>query len=193
MKMDKLEQLWSIAEIQADRKGLQFPFAFDPIGLNLIRPITREHYDSTPMNSMAFAKTGGDGVHFSFVQLKEEISNHSPVVMTVPMNYGSENLIVGSDFKDFLCLGCEVGYNFLELLTYTDAKSDAIYWLNHPEEWFTSLRSDPDNGSSLDDKKNLLRLLRYEFDLQPWENIEDKLQSLEDKYLSLLELKSDQP
>ena len=53
--MDKLEQLWSIAEIEADRKGLQFPFAFDPIGLILIRPLTREHYDSTPMNSMTFA------------------------------------------------------------------------------------------------------------------------------------------
>jgi hypothetical protein len=145
------------------------------------------------MNSMTFAKTGGDGVHFSLLPLKGEISNPSPVVMTVPMNYGSENLIVGSDLQDFLCLGCDVGYNFLELLTYSDSKSDAIYWLNHPEEWFTSLLSDSDNSASIDYKRNLLRILRSEFDLKPWDNIEDNLQSLEDKYLSLLELKSDQP
>jgi hypothetical protein len=188
MKMDKLEQLWSIAEIEAKRRGIQFPYVFDPIGLNLIRPLKQELYESTPKNSMSFATTGGDGVHFSFVQLNGEIVDHSPIVMTVPMNFGSENLIVGADFEDFLCLGCEVGFFFLEQLTYSDSKADALYWLSHPEEWFTNLIGDLNN---IDINKNLLKLLRTEFDLRPWDNIEKKLLSLEDEYLPLLELSSD--
>ena len=183
--MDKLEKLWSIAEIEAKKRGLQFPYVFEPIGLILIRPVKQEQYESTPKNSMAFATTGGDGVHFSFVKLNGEIVNQSPVVMTVPMNLGNENLIIGTDFEDFLCLGCEVGFNFLEQLTYYDSKADAIHWLSHPDEWFTSHNVDP---KDIDNDKKLLKLLRTEFNLHPWDNIEVKLESLENEYSSLLEL-----
>jgi hypothetical protein len=185
MNMDKLEQLWSIAEIEAKRGGLQIQFVFEPIGLILIKPVKQEQYESTPKNSMAFATTGGDGVHFSFVQLYGEAVDQSPIVMTVPMNFGSENLIVGTDFEDFLCLGCEVGFSFLEQLTYNDSKAEAIHWLSHPDEWFESHNVDP---VDIDNDKKLLKLLRTEFNLQPWDNIEIKLQSLEDEYSSLLEL-----
>ena len=183
--MDKLEQLWSLSEIEAERSGLQFPFVFEPIGLILIRPMRQEQYESTPRNSMAFATTGGDGVHFSFVQLNGEVVAQSPIVMTVPMNFGSENLIVGTDFEDFLCLGCEVGFSFLEQVTYSDSKTDAIYWLNHPDEWFASYNVDP---ADTDNIENLLKLLRTEFKLQPWDNIEVKLESLAAEYQPLLEL-----
>ncbi len=189
--MDKLEHLWSIAVIEGKRRELQFPTVFDPIGLILIKPIAQEQYKSTPLNSMAFATTGGDGVHFSLIEINGEISDHSPIVMTVPMNFGNENLIVGSNFNDFLCLGCEVSFFFLELLTYRDTKSETLYWLSHPEEWVKSLKSDLNNIEGSDITINLLKLLRSELDLHPWDNIEEKLQSLDDKYFSLLELKSD--
>jgi hypothetical protein len=190
MNNSKLEKLWHIAESESERTGAQPSFAFDPICLILMKPLKQEQYDSTPINSKAFASTGGDGVHFSLIQENDEMSDESPVVMTVPMNYGNENLIVGSNVWDFLCLGCEVGYSFLELLSYGDSKSDEIYWLTHPEEWFTSLRSDPEPSLSIDIMMNLLALLRSEFDLQTWEDIEEKLQSLGEEYFSLLELRS---
>jgi hypothetical protein len=189
MKNSKLEKLWLIAESEAERKDAQPKFVFDPIGLILIRPLKQEEYDSTPVNSIAFASTGGEGVHFSLLQIYEEVSHESPVVMTVPMNYGNENLIVGSSIWDFLCFGCEVGFSFLELLTYGDSKSDAVYWLTHPEEWLASLRNNPETSLRIDDIMNLLNLLRSEFDLRPWENIEENLQSLGEKYFSLLELR----
>ena len=134
---------------------------------------------------MAFATPGGDGVHFSFVQLNGEVVDQSPIVMTVPMNFGSENLIVGTNFEDFLCLGCEVGFYFLEQLSYSDSKADAIHWWSHPDEWFESQNVFPED---IDNNKRLLRLLRTEFNLQPWDNIVVKLQSLEDEYSSLLDL-----
>ena len=151
-----LEKLWSIAEIEANKTGADFSFVLDPIGLILRRPIERERYEATPVNSLAFATTGGDGVHFSLMHLEGELGDLSPVVMTVPMNFGQENLIVGSDMKEFLCLGCRVGYFFLEQLTYH--KSKTIFWLDNPAEWFEELNRDPETVDDVNRKKYLLNL-----------------------------------
>ena len=180
-------KLWQSAENEAQRTGSPFSLVFDPIGLILFRPVKKEGYESTPVNSLAFATTGGDGVHYSLLCLGGEISDLSPVVMTVPMNFGKENLIVGSDIKEFLCLGCQVGYFFLEGLTYQSEQSETIYWLTHPDEWFEAISQDTDTQDGVNRQKYLLDLLQKELNLKPWEHFEQRLEYLHRQYFSMLE------
>jgi len=182
-----LEKLWSIAEIEANKTGADFSFVLDPIGLILKRPIEREGYESTPANSLAFATTGGDGVHYSLLHQGGESGDLSPVVMTVPMNFGQENMIVGSDMKEFLCLGCQVGYFFLEELTYDESET-IFYWLTHPDEWFDGLNREP--YGDVIRMKYLLNLLSEELNLKPWDEFEQRFNYLQGQYSSLLELSS---
>ncbi len=183
-----LEKLWSIAEIEAKRIGSDFYYVFDPIGLILRRPVVRENYQATPDNSLAFATTGGDGVHYSLLDMGGEGGDLSPVIMTVPMNFGQENLIVGSDLNEFLCLGCQVGYFFLEQLTYDE--SDTIHWLTRPDKWFEALSQDPETASGVNRMKYLLNLLCEGLNLKAWEEFVPRLNYLQGKYSSLLEFSS---
>jgi hypothetical protein len=180
-----LTKLWKFAEAEARRTGSTFSHALDPIGLILFRPPRREGYESTPINSLAFATTGGDGVHYSLLTVEGEASDQSPVVMTVPMNFGKENMIVGSDIREFLSLGCQVGYFALEQLTYVS--SGMLYWLDHPEEWFEELSHDPALRSGTELQRNILQLLRRDLDLEPWEQISERLQLLHHRFFPLLQ------
>ena len=188
MENQVLMKLWQSAENEAQRTGTPFSLVFDPIGLILFRPAKKEGYESTPINSLAFATTGGDGVHYSLLRLGGEISDLSPVVMTVPMNFGQENLIVGSDIKEFLCLGCQVGYFFLEQLTYN--QPETIYWLTHPDEWFEAISQDNGAQDGVNLQKYLLDLLQKELDLKPWEHFEQRLEYLQRQFFSMLEFQS---
>jgi hypothetical protein len=42
-----------------------------------------------------------------------------------------------------------------------------------------------------DESQALLKVLRYEFNLTPWTNVEIRLNELEKQYLPLLQLKED--
>src|SRR5687767_64611 len=79
---------------------------FDPVGLILQIPPGRRDYHCTPLNSVTFASTGGDGVHFGFLHV--EGCSLSPVVMTVPMS-DVHNFVVGESLFEFLCLGAKRG------------------------------------------------------------------------------------
>ena len=186
-----LEKLWSIAEAEASRRESNISFVFEPIGLILRRPLKKELYESSPKHARTFAVTGGNGVHFSLLQVNGEITDLSPVVMTVPMNFGNENLIVGQDLEDFLSLGCQVGYSFLELLTYGDSRNEAIYWLTDPDDWFESHKGELGGGEKIGEMKILLGLIRSEIGLSPWEDVEKRLKSLNETYG--LHLETDQP
>lgn len=77
----------------------------------------------TPTNVATFASTGGDGVHFSLVDLGDGIDEASPVVMTVPMAFGDDlrpSWIVGETLPDFLALGLHGGWFTLEQLAYDE-------------------------------------------------------------------------
>lgn len=74
-------------------------------------------YDQTPRNSVTFASTGGDGVHYGFLLRGSAIDEGSPVVMTVPMA-DQPNRVVGRDLRHFLGLGMRSGYFALEQLQY---------------------------------------------------------------------------
>ena len=88
----------------------------DSIGFHITEELIEEWYDCSPKNCVAFATTGGDGVHFSI--FKDSDVENSPVVMTVPMNFGEENMVIANSLYEFLCLGCKFGYFNLEQLSY---------------------------------------------------------------------------
>ncbi|HEX6902127.1 MAG TPA: hypothetical protein VF789_20590 [Thermoanaerobaculia bacterium] len=136
------------------------------IGLNLTDPPERA-CEGAPLNSIAFADTGGDGIHFSLVSENGEVGDDCMVIMTVPELWEdpwAANIAVGENLHDFLCLGCMAGYAALEKLAfYGDA---AIERLQDEEE------DDPEAAETL-------RVMREELGLSPWPNVAEKLASLQ--------------
>jgi hypothetical protein len=191
--MKSLEKLWAIADQEAEKNKRDFSLAFDLIGLIIFRPLIKKYYPSTPVNSFTFAHTGGDGVHFSLVTLTGKLSEDSPVVMTVPMNFGKDNLIVGENLIEFLSLGEQLGYFFLEQLVYDEAKT--IEWLLHPKEFIrqeygiTPSSSFPPDGFR--EQERLLHVLREAFELTPWSNPKSRLDELQTKFMGVLQFQKE--
>jgi hypothetical protein len=181
--MEMLEKLWRLADTEGSRTNTDPLSVFDPIGLILVRPLKNFEYESTPTNSLTFANTGGDGVHYSLIILKNKISTDSPVVMTVPMNYGSENMIVGENLYEFLSLGCQTGYFFLEQLTYKNARAETLQLINNPKQWFKENYINKDKTYI----SYLLGLLVKEFQLKPWINLEQRFEELQSQFMSSLQ------
>ncbi len=142
-------------------------------------------YESTPINSITFAETGGDGVHFSLVQLHDVVSEDSPVVMTVPMQPDKPNIVVGSNLFEFLCLGSQIGYFPLEQLAYDQRTT--IRWIRDPRVYF-----EQEYGTDVSELAELLNLLAVEFNLRSWDSVEQHLNDLQTQYLPLLQLRISQ-
>src|SRR5688572_19385617 len=106
-KCQLLHHLWNLAVQQAQESGELPNHVFGAIGLYLVDPRTFPVFFPTPKNATVFARTGGDGVHYSLLHLDNEATDLSPVVMTVPFFGTSPNVIVGETFLEFLCLGCK--------------------------------------------------------------------------------------
>ena len=178
MAMLLLEKLLGAATEASRQAGKTEAKVFgESIGLFLVDNPRWGGYDSTPLNSRGFASTGGDGVHFSFVEIDGEISDDSPIVMTVPMNFNNTNLIVGDTLTEFLALGCRFGYFRLEQLVYQRAKTVAKI------ESAVDYQCD-DYYEGLD--RLALNALTTTFRLQLWTNIESRLKELESSYYPLL-------
>jgi len=142
----------------------------ESVGLVMQNEFVTEWYDCTPKNSLSFASTGGDGVHFSILTGFEE--DNSPVIITVPMCFGEESLVIAENFKEFLDLGCRFGYFSLEQLCY-DFESTVQ---NIAEQ----------NILELEDQ-NLI-LLTNEFGLNPLKEVGNRIEQLNEKYAGLLEI-----
>jgi hypothetical protein len=149
---------------------------FDPIGLLLPDPgETWSAYDVTPVNSITFAHTGGDGVHYGF--LHDESGRRTAVVMTVPMAFDEPNYIVGTSLRDFLSLGCRTGYFSIEQLAYDYAGTSSFL-----QEDSTDL--DVDNAA-------LLTELTRVFDLKPWPAVAERLSKLDAQLRRSIRLEPD--
>ena len=167
------EQLWAIANREAQRIGETPNHVFLPVGLRLDIPAKPWEYHCTPTNVKTFASTGCDGVHYSFLELSS--SPESPVVMTVPANSENSNVIVGENLYDFLCLGSKASYILLENLSGEYEELDFLKSKDYAE--FLS-----------DEQIYLLDVLSEEFSLHPWSVLEERISYLRSKYLDLLQL-----
>jgi hypothetical protein len=69
-------------------------------------PKRREDF-CTPHNSITFANTGGDVVHYGLLQLPG-LDLHEQPVVTVPMG-DHHNVVIAENLREFLSLGDHVG------------------------------------------------------------------------------------
>ena len=118
---------------------------------------------ATPANAEVFARTGGDGVHFTRLT-----DSAQPIVMVVPMKYPDPYVVVGQSLHDFLRLGCRCGYFGLEQLVY-DWK-ETVDWIRE--------------GDDREDYPQLAKLAEH-FKLEPHADPASHLVSLRDRYLKL--------
>jgi hypothetical protein len=170
-----LQALWAFAEERAEASGCAPDAALERAGLLLHRDLAHGGYDSTPRNSIAFAGTGGDGVHFSFALHDDRALEDSPIVMTVPMSFGHENLIVGENLRDFLAVGSGLSFFVLEQVTY-----DRPGFLDSYAGG--SKRYQPD-----DKARALLARLALAFGVRPPVDLGTHLDSLHTRFSSWLE------
>ncbi len=139
--------------------------AEDRVGLLLTSQLQPSGYDATPADALAFAHTGGDGVHFSFLP-RGPLPDRWPVLMTVPMRFDWPNLVVGATFTEFLSLGLRTGYFELEQLAYDRAGS--IAWLDEAS-----------TRPSLPEMAPVLDQIAALFGLAPWTEHDERLVRLQ--------------
>jgi hypothetical protein len=150
-------------------------------GIYLHRPpLHNGGYSCTPTNTVKFANTGGEGVHFSFLLADGEWGPTSPVVMTCPAAGGIENVIVGESLAEFLGLGLQTGYFALEYLAHSAAAFDS----GHP---FVTEHLEPKRLASWlePEEAEILRRLGKRFGLLPWTVAGNRLAELQRHLLTL--------
>lgn len=128
-------------------------------------------YESTPKNSITFAATGGEGVHFGIVIDHDDVKGQNPVVMTVPMM--SANVILAEDLDEFLGIGYYNGWFGLEQLVY-DFDSTIEYY------------SSPDDNLSKEEA-NFLEFVREEFKIVYCPLTKGRLGELQTRYHKTLQ------
>src|SRR4051812_10143774 len=109
--MTSKQDFLRISDRVKEKWGRKFYRYVDFCGLE---PVTEENYgyESTPTNTVTFATTGGDGVHFGL--LTDARLSEQPIVMTVPMV--SKNIILADTLDEFFGLGFYNGWLPLEQL-----------------------------------------------------------------------------
>ena len=142
------------------------------IGLNLIDPPEFYGSEVTPRNTIAFAGTGGNDVHFSLVTVKGRVSDDGMVLMTCPDMGDARwdaNILVGENLRDFLSLGCECGYDTIENLPHDR------------EAVIEQLRSGSDPEEQDEEERATLAEYRRALGLKPWTDVEERLNRLESR------------
>jgi hypothetical protein len=169
--MTLLDRLWGVADDLADSTVSKGDLPFGECGLFLVRPLKRWEYFCTPLNTLTFATTGGDGVHYGLLQLPGFSNDELPVVMTVPMA-SQYNTLVAESLQEFLGLGYFVGWFSLEQLAYDASEAVSYFSQSDPDSW--------------PEKEEELALLRNEIGIGYIALSLERIQRLNEKYQSLL-------
>jgi hypothetical protein len=159
------------------------------LGLRLLPKLANGDHAATPKNSLAFAQTGDKGSHFSFLFNEGQITDASPVLVTVPLDGRSAdecNAIVAANLLDFLRLGLERGYAGLEQLVQhpkpaLDAYSSATW--QPAEDWQRAAGL----GTLDESRRRISDDLARQFELTPLHSNTDQFERLQERYKPLLE------
>jgi hypothetical protein len=168
----RLQDLYTIAATLGKELGRLPEGVLDPCGLLLEIPPRRYDYDSTPKTALTFAKTGGDGVHYSYFVDSSLPSGVMPIAMTVPMHFDQPSVIVADTFDEFFGLGYHVGWFSLEQLVYVP--DETAEYLAQP---------DPDDCP---DKTMLMEILRARLGIRPVALLLELTEALTRQYASFL-------
>ena len=163
------------------------------MGLILLSPPEQPWPGETPLNSFVFAHTGGDSVHFCLLDVSGSgITEQSPVIMVVPCGYDRTRFVVGDSVRDFLALGCTIGFFFLEQLAYNFEETltyifDYDTFVKHC--YFGQLPP-ADDLSRLAAQRQLLHELSAAFRLEPWPDPKTKFEQLQQRWTQHIQLPS---
>lgn len=154
-KVINLEEFREVVEVLANETKNEFPnLYFDYAGMIPIKDKSFR-YDSSPMNTEIFATTGGDGVHYSILEITDKIQ---PIIMTVPMNFGNSikgyNWIIGENLNEFLSIGFYNGWFPIEQLCY-----DNEWVINFYSK--ENMKDDYQNDADIQFVKKLRKKLGY--------------------------------
>jgi hypothetical protein len=169
---ESLEALWELADELGHDSVCDPLHVLEPVGLLLVRPLERWDSDCTPLNCLTFAQTGEDGTHFSLLQLEAVDLASGPVVMTVPGASEECNLVVATDFNEFLAIGAIGGWFTLEQLA--DSLDDALEGLATPD-------LDP-----WSEREQLLSVVRERMEIEPAPLTLKRFEELQLRYASLV-------
>jgi hypothetical protein len=181
----------SLREFDAEA-AQRFPADYDnglgQMGTLLHSKLDNCGYWCTPKNSLTFASTGGDGVHFSFILQNDAITEESPVIVTVPA-YSSEpenaNYVVANNLRNYLRFGLHRGYFALEQLAYYRDLTLEAYSSPHwqpTEDWHYSV------GYHLHENGQRVRdFLVERFQLTSLAYTVSEFEALQDKFKPLLD------
>lgn len=164
--------------------GTRYDLGFGALGLILDSRPRHGGYWCTPTNSLAFARTGGNGVHFSFLVRDGKVTDDCPIVISKPMDLDAPNLIGGASLLDFLCLGCRRGFFALETLP-----SDKCLKAYGSADWQPADNRDYLAGYGVNEhQRKLLDFLIAKLRLSPWKDLKRKFRRLQKQYMPLLEI-----
>ncbi|MBX9901950.1 MAG: hypothetical protein K2Y28_14330 [Burkholderiaceae bacterium] len=127
-----LLDLYKAAEVVAKQFDRTIESVFDPCGLILNSPPLQGYYWCTPKNAITFASTGGDGVHYSYLDVPDCNLGCGPIVMTMPAN-DQLNFVVAETLEEFLGLGFHVGWFALEQIAYEPDWAISYFSGSHEE------------------------------------------------------------
>jgi hypothetical protein len=183
MSFPEHKQFQQLLDIATEETGEYGNYTFEPVGLILLPTHIPDDDFCTLPDTMPFAETGTDGVHFRFLAIDGKYSDLSPVIMTVP-NCGDylPNIVVGEDLREFLALGCKVGYFLLDELMAIDEPAYTT------TAFLKELELQKFNADFEQEEKDLLLTITSTFNLTPWRNPLVRLKELRLKYSNYLNL-----
>ena len=183
-----LPELDRLRDLDREAASL-FPTQYDPglggLGLLLDKQLDQSRCGHhTPLNCRTFARTGGEGVHFSLLTHDGCIDSDSPVVMTNP-DTSRSNFVVGENLFDFLCLGYYRGYFALEQLSYD--REETLQAYTDPA-WQPTRRHHYGAGFVVNEQTDqLLDFFITRLRLHPWTG-HQRFDLLQARYAPLLQL-----
>jgi len=136
-----------------------------------IHSLSNGEYWCTPLNTLAFARTGGDGEHYSFLVQQRSVNSSSPVVLTAPSS-SHHNYIVAPDFETFLRAGLSRAFFGLSQFAYNSEETLAAYG---SPDWTASSESHESVGYAPDNcQREVMRFVATRLGLQPFWYTPDK-------------------
>ncbi len=147
-------------------------------------------YYCTPINSLAFAWTGGDGEHFSFLVDDKGVSAQSPVIFTAPTNYGDKitdtNVVVAENFLKFVRLWLRFGSGALGSMVWNRERALEVY--TSAENPLCSTDPRLSSYAPDDQRQEILNFALNALGLQPYIYTAAEFSALQARYMPELQL-----
>jgi hypothetical protein len=145
-------------------------------------------YYCTPANTLAFAWTGVDGEHFSFLVRGDGVDARSPVIFTAPMNYSDDmidtNVVVAENFLKFVCLWLRFGAVAIGSMAWNPDWALAVYTSAEPP---AGTCDDAPNNQ----EQEILNFALETLGLQPYIYTVAEFWALQERYMPELQMSAD--